>query len=189
MEIVSGKARGVTLHSPATEGGRPTSVRARKALLDGPGALSGLVFADLFAGVGTVGLEAASRGASSVLFVDSSSASLKTRGRNAEKLRRLGVETDFRILHGSLPALSGRLAAEARPTYIFADPPYEESVDLLSALTGDEAFRNWASDSVLIWELPENCGDGLRPFAFPWTLKALKKLGPARFLFLEQARG
>ena len=178
MEIVSGKARGVTLHSPAWDGVRPTSVRARKALFDSLGDLSGVVFADLFAGVGTVGLEAASRGASVVLFVDSSSASLKTLGRNAEKVRRLGVETDFRILHGSLPALSGRLAAEVRPAYIFADPPYEMLRNFDTAIKILNLIGNFLSpEGIAVLEAPSEfelfSGKGVLNF----ELTQIRRLG------------
>ena len=71
MEIVAGTARGLILTSPGeNDEVRPTSVRARRAFFDSLGDLKGNVFADIFAGSGAMGLEAASRGAEKVFFFE-----------------------------------------------------------------------------------------------------------------------
>lgn len=186
MEIVSGKARGINLYSPEGEDVRPTSVRARKALFDSLGDLSGKCFADLFAGSGAVGLEAASRGAETVIFVDASKSSIKIIEKNRAKVERAGVDSDLQIFCGELPAFAKRLSASAAaPDIIFADPPYDLSAELLNTLTANSDFSRWAANAYMIWELPEKRLD-LRPPAAPWRLKTIKQLGPARFMLLEQ---
>jgi len=186
MEIVSGKARGVVLSSPDcdSEETRPTSVRARKAFFDSLGNVEGLVFADLFAGSGAMGLEAASRGASAVIFVEGARASIQNIERNCAKVSRTGVVCRFTTLHLTLPGGCTKLKAVAsRPKVIFADPPYPESAALFAALTVDANFTEWASDAVLYWELPETKHD-FRPPPAPWKLENVRMLGPVRFMVL-----
>ena len=75
MRIISGSKRGKKLFTPADERVRPTSDRAREALFSILYAkyfdtLDGVAVLDVFSGTGAVGLEAASRGAERVCFVD-----------------------------------------------------------------------------------------------------------------------
>ena len=70
MNIISGKARRILLTVPKGMAVRPTSVRARKALFDSLGDFSGANVVDLFSGSGSLGLEAASRGAAKVVMVE-----------------------------------------------------------------------------------------------------------------------
>ena len=73
MEITAGTALGLKLGElPEGHGVRPTSVRARRAFFDSIGTIEGKTFADLFAGSGCMGLEAASRGAATVIFAEES---------------------------------------------------------------------------------------------------------------------
>ena len=73
MRIVAGSARGRKLILPTNSGIRPTKDRVREAIfnsLHSYGLVEDRQFLDLFAGTGSLGLEALSRGASSVVFVD-----------------------------------------------------------------------------------------------------------------------
>ena len=74
MRIVAGKYRGKKLFTPDYEGVRPTSERAREALFSilysRLGGLGECKVLDIFAGTGAFGLEALSRGAAKVAFVD-----------------------------------------------------------------------------------------------------------------------
>ena len=70
LAILSGLYRGRVISSNIKEKVRPTSSKLRKSLFDILGDLSGSCVLDLFAGTGAVGVEAASRGASSVMFIE-----------------------------------------------------------------------------------------------------------------------
>lgn len=187
MEITGGKARGLNLISPEGRGTvRPTAVRARRALFDSLAlSLPGCVFADLFAGSGAMGLEAASRGAASVLFFECSPQAWKILEKNCERAAAHGVEADFRVAHGSVPPFRRcELAAFPRPDFVFADPPYAASAELFGKVTSDAAFLEWARGGVLIWELPDPARSILPPGA-PWRVSAVRKFGSGLFWELQ----
>ena len=173
------------LRSPSGLTARPTAVRARQALFDSLGELDGLAVADLFAGTGAVGLEAASRGAASVLFVDAQKSSCNTIKANCAKAETIAETAGFEILSGTLPLCCKRLAAHAKPDLIFADPPYAESMELLAGMLADKDFSEWASNALLVWEAPSNKG-GLTPPPPYWKLETIREFGGAKFLFLRR---
>ena len=135
MRIISGYARGRTIKAPA-EGTRPTSDRAKEGVFSSLSVRFGFDGArvlDLFAGSGALGLEAASRGADSVVFVDTDSAAIETIKDN---IRRVGdVDADVVQLKVS-SYLSG--APENYFDIVLSDPRYaliDEAVhDMLVAL-------------------------------------------------------
>jgi len=116
---------------------RPTSDRLRETLFNilGP-AVSGATFVDLYAGTGAVGIEALSRGAHAVHFVESSA---RAAALIRENLRSLGVGEGFEIhereVQRALCLLDSR---SVEPGYVFLDPPYRkqqtygETLQLLS---------------------------------------------------------
>src|SRR5271156_4286874 len=100
MRVIAGKYRGRPLQSLRGNGIRPTSDRLRETLFNvlaagNPDALVGTVWLDLFAGTGAVGIEALSRGAGMVYFVESSPRAAELARQN---LQKLGVETGFHVL-------------------------------------------------------------------------------------------
>ena len=187
MNIVSGKLRGLPLRAPAGMTTRPTAVRSRKALFDSLGDLSGMTVADLFAGSGAIGLEAASRGAESVWFADAAPGAVKCIKANTAKAQSLGSETRFEILNVTLPAGAMRLSVLAEPDIVFADPPYAETTEFLSAILNDPAFTRWCRKAVLIWEVPAD--RGLVPPPETWTLEAIRNFGGAKFAFFRRTPG
>src|SRR5579884_4486714 len=89
MRIIAGKFRSRQLRSLRGSDVRPTSDRLRETLFDvicagNPAALEGSVWLDLFAGTGAVGIEALSRGAAMVYFVESSRAAAELIQKNLE---------------------------------------------------------------------------------------------------------
>lgn len=79
MRVVAGTARGRKLQAPPGSAIRPTSDRVREAIfnsLNSMDAIVGAAFADLFAGTGAMGIEALSRGAAEVTFVDQDRAAI-----------------------------------------------------------------------------------------------------------------
>jgi len=183
MEIVSGILRGLELFAPDGMTTRPTAVRSRKALFDSLGDLSGKMAADIFAGSGALGLEAASRGAASVVFADNSPRALKAIRRNTDSAVKHGCTARFEILDAELPAASKRLAAMPVPDVIFADPPYAESMTLLNRLFANEEFTRWSRNAVLIWEAPQT--GGMLPPPEPWKIENIRMFGAAKFLFFR----
>ena len=128
MRIVAGKWAGVSLVSPGTRV-RPT----REEIRDGwittlEQELAGARVLDLFAGTGALGLEALSRGADSVDFVENGKASLHSLKANIAKLRvsrktRLFKKDAFVFLEG-LPGLEGTVSDTLPYDVVLADPPY-----------------------------------------------------------------
>jgi 16S rRNA (guanine(966)-N(2))-methyltransferase RsmD len=127
MRVIAGKYRSRPLRSLRGMDLRPTADRLRKTLFDvltagNPEALEGTVWLDLFAGTGAVGIEAVSRGASMVYFVEKSSKAAELIRQN---LRSLGVEEGFRIMKEDVSkALRGLAEEEVTADVIFLDPPY-----------------------------------------------------------------
>ncbi len=127
MRIIAGKFRSRRLASLKGDEIRPTSDRLRETLFNvltpgNPSALEGSVWLDLFAGTGAVGIEALSRGAAMVYFVDSSKDAAELIRRN---LQPLGVVGKFQVLQQkSERAISALDRQQLRPDFIFLDPPY-----------------------------------------------------------------
>ena len=115
---------------------RPTTDYAREAIfsmLESRGGLHGLVVADLFCGSGAMGIEAFSRGAAKVYFVDSDADCLVAAKTNFESVKLPGEAV---FLRATLPIWQppGDL------DLVLADPPYGE-LDLASVLHGVAAQR------------------------------------------------
>lgn len=127
MRITAGKYRNRRLFVPQT-GLRPTTDMVRQALFNILGPLAGLRFADLCAGSGSVGLDALSRGAESVVFVEQDRASLAVIRKN---LAVLGEEAEVYLR----PVLSF-VADWQGPAFdvVYLDPPYE-AADLYAGLS------------------------------------------------------
>lgn len=186
MEITAGILRGMTLLSPESSAPvRPTSVRARQAFFDSLGDLSGLVFADLCAGSGAMGLEAASRGASEICFAEKDPKSLHVIHRNIAKAEKRIPDIQYSIIEGTLPDSCKRLVRTTEPDIIFADPPYAESAKLLTALCSDADFTGWARGGKLFWEFPPDGCSPLKPPPSPWKISQIRTFGAVRFLILE----
>ncbi|MGA2277427.1 MAG: 16S rRNA (guanine(966)-N(2))-methyltransferase RsmD [Terracidiphilus sp.] len=128
VRIIAGSLRSRSLTAPAGLATRPTSDRLRETLFNVLAArVHGASFLDLYAGSGAVGIEALSRGAVSVEFVEGAPAALKILRANLEKL---GVTAGFRVHAGSVAAFLRRAAvAPKRERYevIFLDPPWDEA--------------------------------------------------------------
>jgi len=130
MRIIAGSLKGRRLDAPTWPGLRPTSDKLRETLFNVlQGRLAGARVLDGYAGTGAVGIEALSRGAAHVTFVESDA---RARALIAANLERCGVSGGYTIERGLAEVVLGRLA----PDYdvIFLDPPYDEA-DLGPAVT------------------------------------------------------
>ena len=125
VRIVGGKWRGRALAFPDHEGLRPTPDRVRETLFNWLGQdLTGLSCLDLFAGSGALGFEAASRGATKVVMVDSSAKVISALQANA---KILDPEGRLQIVRGDAVKFASSLRASgARFDVLFLDPPYKQ---------------------------------------------------------------
>ena len=145
MRVIAGKFRSRRLRPVGGLNIRPTSDRLRETLFDiltagNPLALRGSVWIDLFAGTGAVGIEALSRGAAMVYFVESAKGPSELIGQN---LRCLDIQAGFDLLREeSQRALRALEQRRIQPDFIFLDPPYQ-----LRATYG-ELLRALASSSL-----------------------------------------
>lgn len=166
--IIAGELRGRLLRVPAGQDTRPTTDRAREglfsSLLSLTGSLAGLRFLDLYAGSGAVGLEALSRGATSVLLVESGPRALAALRANVAALASRGVE-----VRGEPAERLLRGAADSPYDVVFADPPYAIPADALAGVLRSAYERGWlAADGIVVLERATRDGQwcwpgGVRP--------------------------
>ncbi len=129
MRIIAGKKRGMKLFSPKTRVSRPIIDRVKESLFsvlykyDLPTDKS---VADLFCGVGSLGLEALSRGAASVTFVEQDPRIIATLKKNIEKS---GFDNESKVIRAN--AFSVGAPVNERPyELVFVDPPYARTSDV-----------------------------------------------------------
>lgn len=148
MRVIAGKFRSRPLRSLQGLDIRPTSDRLRETLFNvltggNPQALEGSVWLDLFAGTGAVGIEALSRGATMVYFVEHSRRAAELIKQNLESLR---ISGGFQILQQEAKHALFQLNAQTiQPSFVFLDPPYRIQNayrDTLEALASTELARN-----------------------------------------------
>jgi 16S rRNA (guanine966-N2)-methyltransferase len=127
MRVIAGKYRSRPLRSLGGMDLRPTADRLRETLFNvltagNPAALETTVWLDLYAGTGAVGIEALSRGAGMVYFVESSARAAELVRRN---LQSLEVAAGFQVVKQEVvPALRGLEAEGIAADFVFLDPPY-----------------------------------------------------------------
>jgi 16S rRNA (guanine966-N2)-methyltransferase len=149
VRVIAGKYRSRPLRSLRGLDIRPTSDRLRETLFNvltagNPAALEGTVWLDLFAGTGAVGIEALSRGAKLVCFVESSPAAANVIRQN---LQSLGIASGFKLYQEELPRAFWRMGREhVAADVVFIDPPYQMR----------DAYREtlWTlAESPVIWAM------------------------------------
>jgi len=129
MRIVAGKFRGKTLTSPEDDSIRPTADRVRESVFNilasrlGPN-FDGLKVLDLFAGTGALGLEALSRGAAHVVFVDTGA---EARGLIRDHIEAFGAGGTTKLLRRDATSL-GPAGTMGPVDLVFLDPPYGRSL-------------------------------------------------------------
>lgn len=125
MRIIAGALKGRRLEAPRWDGMRPTSDRLRETLFDIlAGRVEGARVLDGYAGTGAVGIEAISRGASEVVFVERDDRAAKLIARN---LAHCGVAGGYAIIRADMTRLR-RPDGERPFDLVFLDPPYAETV-------------------------------------------------------------
>jgi len=153
MRIIAGTLRSRVLQAPPGLATRPTSDRLRETLFNvlAP-RIAGASFLDLYAGSGAAGIEAHSRGAAFVTFVERAPAALKVLQAN---LDRLGLGAGFRIHTGSAASFLRRPQTRgAEFDIVFLDPPYDAAEEYAATLglLGGSASGLLAAGAVVIAE-------------------------------------
>ena len=161
--MIAGKYRSRPLRSLRGMDIRPTSDRLRETLFNvltagSPEALAGSVWLDLFAGTGAVGIEALSRGAKQVIFVESSDAAVEMIRKN---LQGLGIVERFRILqqdvqHGLRRIEQDHVIADV----VFIDPPYRMREGYTNTLQALAESSMLGPRSVVVVEHEKNFDPG-----------------------------
>lgn len=157
MRIISGLAGGVRLTAPPGKDVRPTNDRVKESLFASLGDIQGWTVVDLFAGSGALGLEALSRGARQVAFLDTNSRSLASVRQNLAAVQRAAPDLPGKAVVTRAPAETAprRLGEMAGAVdLLLADPPYHPAPHEYGAvkLLQDKALAQWAAGAILVLE-------------------------------------
>lgn len=139
MRIITGRAKGLKLKTPANFSTRPTSDRVKESLFN---ILNGMkdfsevgAVLDIFAGTGALGLESLSRGAKSAVFIDAVTSDLIS-----ENIRRAKFESVCKVFRGDFKKVLQKISRQdLKFDLIFSDPPYakglaQSTINLISEL-------------------------------------------------------
>ena len=179
MRIIAGKYRGRKLESPSDMDVRPTTDKMRERIFSmlqhaRYPALNGAQVMDIFAGTGALGLEALSRGATHVTFVEKSPKSIALLNKNIAAMK---VEQDTTLIKSRATSLQ---TASTPCDIIFMDPPYGR--DLLAPSIACLLEGAWLADGgVIIAEMKSD-----EDFEVPVGLTLIdeRKQGIQRVVFL-----
>ena len=170
MRITGGRARGIPLSTGKAGHVRPATDRMREAVFSSlAGRVQDVSFVDLFAGSGSYGLEAISRGARSGTFIEKDSRALAALRLNLQAvLKSLGNPDEIRVEARAGDAL--RHTGQPTHDLVFADPPYELTRIHLHGLLANAAGL-LKPGGILVLELPAD----LSPSTAGWT--CLRRIG------------
>lgn len=132
MRIIAGRWRARTIRSPRGTATRPTTDRVREAMFSILGDFSGLRVVDLCAGSGALGIEALSRGASSVCFVDCAAAAVACIRSNLELL---GVTDEVFVVRSTVERSRTRLLDTGPYDVVLCDPPWRRLETVLRTVS------------------------------------------------------
>jgi len=185
MRIIAGQTKGHLLRAPRGREVRPTSAKVREALFSIlSDRIPNAVILDLFAGSGALGIEALSRGAAEVVFVDQDPESLRALSDNLE---RCGYSPQARIHEmNSLKFLKGSDAPKNAFDVVLVDPPYHAEIlrKLLPLLARGDIMK---PSGIMVVEhfhktvLPERIG--------PLTALRSDRYGDTMLTFYRRAEG
>lgn len=148
MYIVSGLYRHKTFKTPSSPSVRPSSNRLRESLFNiCQGLISGAKFLDLFAGSGAIGLEALSRGAMQVTFIEKNKDAILCIQQN---IVNFAVKDKTKVLQGDVLAMLDYLEKQQCSfDIIFADPPYATRALKSESFYSEDVIRRIDHSSLL----------------------------------------
>ena len=170
IRIIGGEWRGRKVHFPQAAGLRPTPDRVRETLFNWlQFELASTRCLDLFAGSGALGLEALSRGAAQVVFVEREPAAVAA---IRDTLQRLHCERGRVEQQDAFEFLS--MASPGRFDVVFLDPPYDRQ--WLERCCGLLERGSWLAPSASIY-LEDSAGRGAPSLPSSWALLRSKAAG------------
>jgi len=183
MRITSGILRNRRFKVPDQEV-RPTKERVREAIFSSlGGTCAGLRVLDLFAGAGSLGMEAWSRGAESVVFIEQNSKVWKNLRQNIQSLESEGLGAAKCVKADAIGFL-GRV--DGAFDLVFADPPYDLPDAMEQTLAGIVEHSVLTDDGTLVYELRSS--DAFE-ISKDWALFRDKVYGDTRVLMLKLNQG
>jgi 16S rRNA (guanine(966)-N(2))-methyltransferase RsmD len=183
MRVISGRLRGRTLTAPKGPGLRPTSDQVKETLFNmlGRQVVQAAVL-DLFAGTGSLGIEALSRQAEQVVFVEKHPRHIRVLQRN---LAACGVESASRVYRGDANKILRVLQKEGwQFDLIFLDPPYRQT-SLLEAVLRQLAERALVARTGIVVAEHSRAFSPLLPPGPGLTRTAQRRVGDTTLSFYE----
>lgn len=182
MRISGGRLKGRRLQAPSAPGLRPSSDRLRQTLFNilahgrHAGVLEGARVLDAFAGTGALGIEALSRGAAHVAFLEQDRAAL---GALRAALRAFDLEDQTTVLAGD--ATAPPTAAPGRAaSLVLLDPPYASGLSSAAISALDRA--GWiARDALIVLEAAARDATPLPP---GFVLEEARRVGDSELRFI-----
>ncbi len=171
LRIIAGSLRGRKMTVVLNQALRPLADRARGALFSILGdAVPGRPFFDVFAGSGSVGMEAISLGASTLTFVEPDP---RTVGEIVQHLKKFGVAEKARVLQSDAYRWADKGALPDEPVNVFLGPPYEQFVNHFDALQWliQTMQQRLAPESVLIVQSDHTFPAEQFPRAEEWDVR------------------
>jgi 16S rRNA (guanine966-N2)-methyltransferase len=178
VRVIAGTFKGRVLSYPRTAEIRPTMQRTKASVFDSLGArLSGALFVDLFAAAGAMGIEAASRGAARVHFVEHDPRAIRLLEENLEAC---GLGAERCVIHRSdgFAFIDSSDPGQFAGAIVYADPPYgpEAAAEVLKRFE----MRRWGRIGLLMIEHEHElacCGDS------PLAIAKSTRFGQTRVTF------
>ena len=151
MRITGGKARSIAIQSPKGSATRPATDQMRERIFSSLGdSVEGARCLDLFAGTGAYGLEALSRGAAEVTFVEKHRGTVEIIRKNIQAVQRaMDGQIGTQILNKDVLGIT---LSPGTFDLIFIDPPYPILQEVAPELM--EKTSLWSAHGLAIWELP-----------------------------------
>lgn len=178
MRITSGILRSRRFNVPDKEV-RPTMEAVREAVFSSLGSIEGLKVLDLFAGSGALGMEAWSRGADSVTFVEQSSNVWKNLQQNIQSLENDELGKTKCIRYDAVKWLS---RAGEQFDLILADPPYDLPDAMPNTLGGIAGHSVLTQDGTVVYEMRSK---GEPEISDDWNIVRDTRYGRTRVLILK----
>lgn len=194
MRIIAGTWRSRKLHAPETDNTRPMPDRIREAIFgilasryQLPGAIPPFSVADMFAGSGSMGLEAISRGAAACDFLETGRRAVAVLRQNLDHLEAGPTCRLVRTDAWTAPLATPRPAAPYG--LIFLDPPYRDARDVargakVPALLSDIFRARWADTDTIIVLHHEDRVEYQPDDRAPWTVSDRRIYGKAAITFI-----